>query len=216
MKRILIVDDDAEFRSHLIDILIGEGYETDSASSAKEALEKSQAQMFDVVLMDFMMPRTSGIDALQEMLKQQPKTKVIMITAFASVENAVEAIKRGASDYISKPFKIHDFLTTIRTVIEEAKFEKSVMKLDQDKAFNAIASSIRRNILKLLNDTGAMRLMEITRKLEIEDHTKIAFHLRILKDAGIVEQDDTKSYILTKDGKKTLNFLKAMEQVSHS
>lgn len=213
MKKILIVDDDSEFRSHLIDILLGEGYETDSASSAKEALEKGQTQIFDVVLMDFMMPRMSGIDALQQMLKQQPKTKVIMITAFASVENAVDAIKRGACDYISKPFKVHDFLTTIRRVIEEAKFEDRVEKLDQDKAFNAIASPIRRNILKLLNDTGAMRLMEITRELYIEDHTKVIFHLKMLKEAGIIEQNQEKSYGLSEAGKNVINCLKKMERV---
>lgn len=213
MKRILIVDDDAEFRSHLIDILLGEGYETDSASSAKEALEKSQAQMFDVVLMDFMMPRMSGIDALQVMLNQQPKTKVIMITAFASVENAVDAIKRGASDYISKPFKINDLLTTIRRAIEEAKFEEGVKKLDQDKAFNAIASPIRRSILKLLNDTGTMRLMEITRELGIEDHTKVLFHLKMLKEADIIEQDQEKTYGLSEAGKKVIDCLKKMEHL---
>lgn len=208
MKKILIVDDDAEFRSHLLEILHDEGYEADSASSAKEAFEKCQARKFDVVLMDFMMPRISGIDALQELQKQQPKIKVIMITAFASVENAVEAIKRGASDYISKPFKIHNFLTTIRTVIEEAKFEERVEKLDQDKAFNAIASPIRRDILKLLNDTGAMRLMELTRELNIEDHTKVIFHLKMLKEAGIIEQGPDKTYALSESGKKVIGCLK--------
>lgn len=211
MKKILIVDDDAELRAHLLEILHDEGYETDSASSAKEALEKCQTREFDVVLMDFMMPRMSGIDALQELQKQQPKIKVIMITAFASVENAVEAIKRGASDYISKPFKIHNFLTTIRTVIEEAKFEERVEKLDQDKAFNAIASPIRRDILKLLNDTGAMRLMELTRELSIEDHTKVIFHLKMLKEAGIIEQDPDKTYALSESGKKVIGCLKKIK-----
>jgi DNA-binding response OmpR family regulator len=211
MKKILIVDDDAELRSHLIEILSGEGYETDSASSAKEALEKSQMQMFDVVIMDFMMPKMNGIDALQEMRKQHPKTKVIMNTAFASVENAVDAIKKGASDYLSKPFKIPDLLTTIRRVIEETKFEDGVKRLDLDKTCNAIASPIRRNILKLLNDTGPMRLMEITRELSIEDHTKVVFHLKMLKEAGIVEQDREKNYCLSDAGNKAMDCLKKME-----
>lgn len=213
MKKILIVDDDAEFRTHLIDILFDDGYETDSASSAKEALEKSAAQKFDVVLLDFMMPKMSGIDALQELRKRHPKTKVIMITAFASVENAVDAIKKGATDYISKPFKVSDFLTTIRRAIEETKFEDGLKKLDQDKAFNAIASPIRRNILKLLHDTSAMRLMEITRELGIEDHTKVVFHLKMLKDAGIIEQDQDKLYVLSEAGNKAIKCLKKMERL---
>jgi len=214
MKKILIVDDDAELRSHLIEILSGEGYEIDSASSAKEALEKSQTQMFDVVIMDFMMPKMNGIDALQEMRKRYPRTKVIMNTAFASVENAVDAIKKGASDYISKPFKIPDLLTTIRRVIEETKFEDGVKRLDLDKTCNAIASPIRRNILKLLNDIGPMRLMEITRVLSIEDHTKVVFHLKMLKEAGIVEQDQEKNYCLSDAGNKAMDCLKKMETLS--
>jgi len=211
--KILIVDDDAELRSHLVDILNEEGYETDFASSGKEALEKCQAQTFDIVLMDFMMPKMSGNEALKELRKHHPRTKVIMITAFASVENAVDAIKNGASDYISKPFKIDDFLTTIRRVIEETKFENRVKKLDQDKAFNAIASPIRRNILTMLSDSGPMRLMEITRELGIEDHTKVVFHLKILKEATIIEQDNERVYGLSEAGYKTIECLKKMEQI---
>ena len=214
MKRIMIVDDDVELRTHLIEILLDEGYAVDSAASAKEALEKGLTQVFDVILLDLMMPGTSGIDALQEITKRNPRSKVIMITAFASVESAVDAIKKGASNFISKPFKIPDLLMTIRRALEESKFDSEISSLNCDQAFNSFASPIRRNILKLLHAAGPMRRMEITRKLDIEDHTKIAFHLRILKEAGIVEQDDGKSYILTKDGKKTLNFLKAMDQLS--
>lgn len=214
MKKILIVDDDAEFRANLTEILRDEGYETDSASSAKEALEKNQVQEFDIVLLDFMMPKMSGIDALQVIRNRHPKTKVIMITAFASVGNAVDAIKRGASDYISKPFKIPDMLMTIRRVIEEAKFEEGMKRLDLDLAFNAIANPIRRNILKLLHNTDSMRLMEITRELGIEDHTKVSFHLKLLKEAGIIMQDHAKTYSLTESGSKAMNCLKSMEQIA--
>ena len=211
MKKILVVDDDAEFRSHVIEILKGEGYQTDGAASAKEALAKSEALEFDVVLLDFMMPRMNGMDALREMRKQRPKTKVIMITAFATVENAVDAIKKGASDYISKPFKIPELLATIRRVLEETKFEESIKKLDFDQALSSIASPIRRNILKLLQAREQMRLMEITRELRIDDHTKVVFHLKILKEAGILEQDDEKNYSLTREGMKTLDCLKTIE-----
>lgn len=211
MKKILVVDDDAEFRSHVIEVLKGEGYQTDSASSAKEALVKNEAQEFDVVLLDYMMPKKSGIDALLEMRKPRPKTKVILITAFATVENAVDAIKKGASDYLSKPFKIPDLLTTIRRVLEETKFEESIKKLDFDQALSSIASPIRRNILKLLHAREQMRLMEITRELGIDDHTKVVFHLKMLKEAGILEQDDEKNYSLTKEGMKTLDCLKTIE-----
>ncbi len=213
MKKILIVDDDAEFRSYLVDILEGEGYRTESAASAKEAIALGEAEEFDIVLLDFMMPKMSGIDALLELRKQRPRTKVIMITAFATVENAVDAIRKGASDYIAKPFKIHDLLTTVRRVLEEAKFEESIKKLDFDQALSSIASPIRRSILKLMQTREHVRLMEITRELGIEDHTKVVFHLRILKEAGIIEQDSEKTYSLTPEGMKTLDCLKTMENM---
>jgi DNA-binding NtrC family response regulator len=213
MKNIIVVDDDAEFRSNLLEVLKGEGYQADSAASAKEALAKLAVREFDIALLDYMMPKKSGIDALLEIKKLRPKAKVIMITAFATVENAVDAIRKGASDYIAKPFKIPELLTTIRRVLEEAKFEESIEKLDFDLALGSIANPIRRNILKLLQVNKHMRLMELTRELGVEDHTKVIFHLKILREAEIVEQDDEKNYALTREGLKTLSCLKTMEQM---
>jgi len=212
MKKILIVDDDAELRSNLTEVLRGAGYLTEEATSAKEAIARNEAQEYDVVLLDFMMPKKmSGIDALLAIRRLRPHTRVIMITAFATIENAVDAIKKGASDYISKPFKIEELLTTIRRVLEEAKFEECVNKLDFDQALNSLASPIRRNIIKLLHAREKMRLMEITRELGFDDHTKVIFHLKILKEAGIIEQDDEKSYSLAKEGMKTLTCLRTLE-----
>jgi len=211
MKKILIVDDDAEFRSHVIEVLKGEGYQTDSAVSAKEALQKCEAQEYDVLLLDYMMPRKSGIDALLEIRKLRPRTKVIMITAFATIEKAVDAVKKGASDYLSKPFKIPELLTTVRKALEEAKFEECAITLDADRAISALASPIRRNILKLLRMRGKERLMELTRELGIDDHTKVIFHLRMLREAGIIEQDLEKAYGLTTEGLRTVECLKTIE-----
>lgn len=211
MKKILIVDDDAELRANFAEVLKDAGYRTESAASAKEALAKIEGLQFDVILLDFMMPKMSGIDALQTIKRLRPKTKVIMLTAFATIENAVEAIKKGASDYISKPFKIEQLLTTIRRVLEEAKFEGSAMKLDFDQTLNSLANPIRRNIIKLLHASENMRLMEITRGLGVDDHTKVVFHLKILKEAGIIEQGEEKSYSLTQEGMRTIEYLRKLE-----
>jgi DNA-binding response OmpR family regulator len=211
MKKILIVDDDAEFRSHMIEVLRGEGYQADSAVSAQEALQRCETTEYDIVLLDYMMPKKSGIDALLEIRKLRPRTKVIMITAFATIENAIDAVKKGASDYLSKPFKIPELLTTVRKTLEEAKFDECAVSLDTDHAISALASPIRRNILKLLAARGKERLMEITRQLGIDDHTKVIFHLRILKEAGIVEQDLEKAYALTTEGQRTVSCLRTIE-----
>ncbi|MEW6410038.1 MAG: response regulator [Nitrospirota bacterium] len=211
IKKILIVDDDAELRANLSEILIGAGYHTDEASSGKEAIEKADAEEFDIALLDLMMPKISGIDILTELRKVRPKTKIIMITAFATVENAVDAIKKGASDYISKPFKVEELLTTIRRVLEEARFEEGVRKLDLDYIMISLSNPIRRNIIRLLSSRTSMRLMEITRELDIEDHTKVVFHLKMLKESAIIEQDKEKSYFLTREGERIVNCLKVLE-----
>jgi DNA-binding response OmpR family regulator len=211
MKKILIVDDDGEFRRHLIEVL-KEEYQVDDASSATEAYEKLGTGDFDIVLLDYMMPKQNGIDALYEIKRLRPKTKVIMITAFASIENAIDVIKKGASDYISKPFKIDNLLLAIRQVLEEAKFEEGMKKLDIDRTLSALASPIRRNILKLLRGRGDIHLMEITRHLQIEDHTKVVFHLKMLKEADIIDQSKGRTYFLTKEGIRMTECLKTLEQ----
>lgn len=211
MKKILIVDDDGEFRRHLIEVL-KEEYQVDDASSATEAYEKLGTGDFDIVLLDYMMPKQNGIDALYEIKRLRPKTKVIMITAFASIENAIDVIKKGASDYISKPFKIDNLLLAIRRALEEAKFEEGMKKLDIDRTLSALASPIRRNILKLLRGRGDIHLMEITRHLQIEDHTKVVFHLKMLKEADIIDQSKGRTYFLTKEGIRMTECLKTLEQ----
>ncbi len=211
MNRILIVDDDAELRENLSEVLKEAGYHTEGASSGKEAVEKCGSGEFDVVLLDFMMPKMSGIETLIELRRVSSRTKIIMVTAFATVENAVDAIKKGASDYISKPFKIDELLTTVRRVIEEAKFEEDIKNLDLDHTLNSLSNPIRRRVIRMLNDRSRMRLMEITRELEIEDHTKVVFHLKMLKESGIVTQDEDKAYTLTKEGEKTLDCLRILE-----
>ena len=213
VKKILIVDDDAELRKNISEILKDAEYSVDEAATGKDALVKVKAAAFDIVLLDFMMPKMSGLDALPEIRKASPKTKIIMITAFATVENAVDAVKKGASEYLSKPFKIGELLAAVRRVLEEARFEEGMKKLDFDSTLSSIASPIRRNILQLLNARDSLRLMELTRELGIEDHTKVVFHLKMLREAGIIEQDLEKSYSLTREGHKTLACLKTMEQL---
>jgi len=124
MKKILIVDDDAELSGNLTEILEDAGYQTDMAASGNEALEKV-TDGFDVVMLDMIMPGMSGLEVISELKKLVPATKIIMITAFATVDNAVQAIKLGANDYISKPFLIDDLLVTVKKVLEEASFDVS-------------------------------------------------------------------------------------------
>ena len=135
-----------------------------------------------------------------------------MVTAFASIENAIDAVKKGVSDYISKPFKIDDLLLTIRRALEEATFEAGMKKLDLDITLSTLANPIRRKILALLQDREDLHLMEITRELNIEDHTKVVFHLRMLKEAGIIAQGKGKTYLLSQEGRRLFECLKTLER----
>ena len=211
MNKILIVDDDVEYRENLKEILDNAGYSNDMAGSAKEAMEKLGSQQFDVILLDFMMPDINGITALGEFKKVSPNSKIIMITAFASIENAVTAIKKGASEYISKPFKIEALLLMIKQVIEELRFEGDIKKLKLEGTLSSLSNSIRREIIRMFQTSKKIRLMETARKLNIEDHTKVIFHLKTLKEARIIKQDKKRTYLLTKEGKKVLECLNILD-----
>lgn len=212
MNSILIVDDDKELRSQLADILKDAGYRTEVASSGREAVTKAAAGTYDVILLDMIMPKGGGEEALVELRKIAPRSKVIMITAFATVENAVDAMKRGACDYISKPFKITELLTTVRRVLEESRVEECGECKDMDGILSALSNPIRTKIIRLIASRKSVRLMELARELSVEDHTKVLFHLKILREARIIQQDSEKSYILTGEGKKTATCLKIIDR----
>src|SRR5687768_7646235 len=102
---ILVIDDEEIMREILDALLTREGYHVRLAASAAEGIELAKSVPFDAVIVDVMMPGMDGIAALEELKKLDDELPVLMITAFASVETAISAMKRGAFDYITKPFK---------------------------------------------------------------------------------------------------------------
>jgi DNA-binding NtrC family response regulator len=212
MKKILIIDDDPELRSHLSEILTGAGYDVSAASSGKEAIEMATDEDFDLVLLDLIMPKMRGSDVLVELRRVSPRSRVIMMTAFATIDNAVDAIKRGATDYLAKPFKVDELLMRVKRILEEARVEPCMAGGDFDRQLSSLSHPIRRTILHLLSLRDTMRLMDLVRALDIADHTKVIFHLKILKEAEIVEQGKDKSYSLGNEGIKALECLKILEK----
>lgn len=116
--RILIVDDEAVVRESLGDWFRDEGYEVDTAESAKVALEKLAHANWDIFLLDIRMPGIDGLELQRKLKEAQPDATVIIMTAYASVESAVEAMKQGAYDYIIKPFNPDDLEHTIQKAVE--------------------------------------------------------------------------------------------------
>lgn len=210
MKKILIIDDDSELRDNICEILQDAGYQTDTADCGAHALKKDIGS-FDVILLDLIMPGMSGMDVLTELKKRTPNAKIIMITAFATVDNAVAAIKRGAHDYIAKPFKIEELLIAVKMALEESRFEEEIHQMDLDYTLSSLANPLRRKIIRLLKTRKGMRLMELTRELGVNDHTKVVFHLRTLKESDIILQNKEKIYTLTREGERLLDCLNILE-----
>jgi len=209
MKNILIIEDEKEIRDGLAEVLDGAGFAVDSAENGQKGLEKIKTKEFDVVVTDLIMPVLGGMEVLRETKRMKPKTCVIMITAYATVDNAVEAMKAGASDYITKPFIINEVRTKIRKVLAEAEFDKSEI-FDSD-LIKAISNQTRKDAVKLIYKTGKLKFTEIQRGLGIEDATRLNFHMRVMKEHKIIEQDAEKFYFLTPAGKKLFEAFRNVE-----
>jgi len=112
-KKILIVDDEPEMRIAITEALKREGYQTESAENAPDALHRLEGEDFDLVISDVKMPKMSGQELLREIKEQSPSTLVIMMTAYGTIDNAVESMKQGAFDYLLKPFSIEILASTV-------------------------------------------------------------------------------------------------------
>ncbi|MGA0557405.1 sigma-54-dependent transcriptional regulator [Larkinella sp. VNQ87] len=121
MARLIIVDDEKSIRDALRDILEYEGYEVDEAKDGEEGLELIKQNSYDVALCDIKMPKMDGLELLLKAAEVGKGTQFIMISAYGNVENAVEATKRGAFDFIIKPPDLNRLLVTVRNAIEKAK-----------------------------------------------------------------------------------------------
>ena len=106
--KIIVVDDEPGMREFLEIMLQKDGYSVVTAGDGRQAEEKINSQVFDLAIIDVQMPTMDGLDLLKKINEKAPDTTVIMITAFASHESAIEAMKHGAYDYITKPFKIDE------------------------------------------------------------------------------------------------------------
>ena len=118
MPRILIVDDEPILRSTLVEFLQHEGFDAEQAASGEEALRQATVQDFDVAICDVQMPGMDGLELLNRLRQTSPETFVLIITAYATVESAVEAFQAGAHDYLMKPVIFDDLLHKLRHLIE--------------------------------------------------------------------------------------------------
>lgn len=129
MAKILIVDDEKSMREFLSIVLSKEGYTVFTAADGEEALQQVEKDIFDLVITDIKMPKLSGLEVLKGVKEVSPDTIVLMITAFATTETAIEAMKQGAYNYLIKPFKIDEVKLIIRNALEKQSLRKENSQL---------------------------------------------------------------------------------------
>lgn len=144
MATLLIVDDEKAIRKTLSEILSFEGYKIDEAADGEEGLKKFKEKTYDVILCDIKMPKIDGLDFLQKATEANPDVPVIMISGHGNIETAVEAVKKGAYDFIQKPPDLNRLLITIRNAMEKNSLvsEAKILKRKAFKAQEMIGESV--------------------------------------------------------------------------
>lgn len=132
MAHILIVDDEQKMR-HLLSIMLGRrGYQVDQAGDGEEALEMIRSRTFDMIITDIKMPRMDGVELLKKVAEMDIPCPVVFITAFATVESAVDAMRQGAADYITKPFEEERILLTVERMLGLSRIMAENRNLKQE------------------------------------------------------------------------------------
>jgi ActR/RegA family two-component response regulator len=190
--KILVVDDDKQVREYLSNMLsnVG-GFTVELAETAEEALEKIRSVTFDLVLVDLKLPDKDGLQLITEIVNFKPEIITVLITGHGSIDSAVEAMKRGASDYLTKPFDLDDTLARLRKALLEKKRFTSIKNHPHGCSFSwEKIREMKDNQTEFWAGDGLTRL-------------------RIV---DVYERDET-IYMTTREGKKTwpLDFKKLEE-----
>lgn len=208
-----VIDDETDLRSSVQQILVAAEFRVETyenIDSWQRALEQA-VDWPDCVLVDDLMPGKKGSLYLSEIKAQCPLAYLVMMTAYGSVDHAVSAMKTGADDYLVKPFRRDALVNLVRRGLQQQKLELGEGEIDTDAVLSALANPIRRQILQHLSQQQTLRFMALTRILDIEDHTKVNFHLKQLRSAELVAQSDDAGYQLTPKGRKAFSVLRMLE-----
>ena len=154
MTRILVADDNQKLCEILNNVLSERGYNVEIANDGKTAVEKAHQEYFDIVLTDLRMPKLDGIEVLKNIKEISPTTTVIIVTAYGTVENAVEAMRIGAFDYVLKPFSAEEIDIKIKRAIETQRLTQNneVLRETVQNTFGTIVgnSEKMKNVYELI------------------------------------------------------------------
>ncbi len=143
MAKILIIDDEKSIRKTLREILEYEKYQVEEAADGAEGLALIQKNQYDIILCDIKMPKMDGIELLEKVMQLSVDTPLVMISGHGNIETAVEAVKKGAFDFIAKPLDLNRLLVTIRNAMDKSTLvtETKVLKKKVNKTFDMIGNS---------------------------------------------------------------------------
>lgn len=143
MAKILIINDEKSIRKTLREILEYEKYQVDEAADGMEGLACVQKNKYDIILCDIKMPKMDGIELLDRLMLSNADTPVVMISGHGTIETAVEAVKKGAFDFIAKPLDLNRLLVTIRNAMDKSTLvtETKVLKKKVSKTFDMVGAS---------------------------------------------------------------------------
>jgi response regulator RpfG family c-di-GMP phosphodiesterase len=161
--RILVVDDEATIREILADFLSMEGFSVSTAKDGQGALSELSNSSYDMVLSDLKMPNMGGIELLEAVAKRAPSVVTVIMTGFGTVETAIDAMKRGAYDYIMKPFKMEEVVQIVRRGLEKRRLQAENLRLKEAlslyKVSEAIAASLSlEDVLKTVTDAAVQEV----------------------------------------------------------
>jgi DNA-binding NtrC family response regulator len=138
--RILVVDDDENIRKVLMAILEDKGYNIEAVGTAREAIKRTEKRFYNLALIDIRLPDMEGIELLTKIRDTTPRMRKIIITGYPTLQNAVDAVNRGADAYIMKPFDVEKVLSTIN---EQLRKQDQENKYSQDKVAEFIETRVR-------------------------------------------------------------------------
>lgn len=221
MASILICDDEPVTLRGLKRFLKRERHLCFTAINAREALGVLRKKKIDILITDVRMPVIDGFSLLEMVKKEYPGVKIIVITGYYCIKDAVRAIKLGASDYITKPISLPDLGSSVESLMEERElaeegkvdFELSGLTEEEfDSLIRALYHPLRRKIVSYLATQKEKSFSLICDELKIEEASVLSFHLRNLKLYGLVTQNKSRKYVLTGLGAKAAGMLRGVKK----
>lgn len=219
-EKILIVDDDLDIQNHCLEALSSEDYQVITSGNGEEALDLAKQHDFAVVLSDIRMPGMTGLELLDSLKKLNPDQTVIMFSGFGDVDVAVEAMKRGAFDYLAKPLILDELKITIRMAIQQTHLRRENQKLRKELEDTLSSASETPPTLPLLQNIPADTLREFMDLGKINSYEPLDViaaegtangHLHLIMDGEVsVRQDGAELYRLGKfDSYGEMNIFRA-------